>query len=143
MALLYPLSTQSPSEDKLIVHNSQVIITWQKITIRNRPSYLKNFFQLFFFYTFYFWQTEHIWGKGRMRTRPRIRSRLQALSCPHRAQWGIRIHKPWDNDLSLSQMPNQLSHAGSATLNVCIAQVWGTNEKIIKGENVARIYQLL
>ena len=42
----------------------------------------------------------------------RIRSRLQALNCQHRAPHGARTHKPWDHDLSQSQMPNRLNHPG-------------------------------
>ena len=37
--------------------------------------------------------TEHEHGRGRERRRHRIRSRLQALSCQHRAWYGARTHK--------------------------------------------------
>ena len=70
----------------------------------------------FFFNVFvYFWQREreHEWGRGRERMRHRIRSRLQALSCQHRARWGAQTHKPWDHDLSRGWMLNQLSHPGA------------------------------
>ena len=50
--------------------------------------------------------TEHEQGRGRERGRHRIRSRLQALSCQHRARRGARTHKPRDHDLSRSQSPN-------------------------------------
>ena len=43
----------------------------------------------------------------------RIRNRLQALSCQHRAWCGAQTHKPWDHDLSQSQMLNRLSHPGA------------------------------
>ena len=50
---------------------------------------------IFFFLTFiYFWEreteTEHGQGRGRERGRQRIRSRLQDLSCQHRAQCGVQ-----------------------------------------------------
>ena len=42
----------------------------------------------------------------------RIRSRLQALSCQHRAWCGAWTHEPWDHDLSQSWTLNWLSHPG-------------------------------
>ena len=56
----------------------------------------------FNFLTFiYFWETEteHKWGRSKERGRHRIRSRLQALSCQHRAQCGARTHEARDHDL--------------------------------------------
>ena len=60
----------------------------------------------------YFWETEHEWGRSRERETHthRIRSRLQALRCQHRARHGARTHKPWDHDLSWSRPFNWLSH---------------------------------
>ena len=55
-------------------------------------------------------------GTGRERGRHRIWSRLQALSCQHRAWCGARTHKPWDHDLSRSWTLNQLSHPGAPHL---------------------------
>ena len=55
-------------------------------------------------------QTEHEQGKGRERGRHRIRSKVQALSCQHRAWYGAWTHKTWDRDLSRSWMLNSLSH---------------------------------
>lgn len=52
-------------------------------------------------------------GRGRERGRLRIRSRLQALSCQHRAWCRAWTHEPWDHDLSRSCMLNQLSHPGT------------------------------
>ncbi|XP_053062180.1 ubiquitin carboxyl-terminal hydrolase 30 isoform X3 [Acinonyx jubatus] len=49
-------------------------------------------------------------GRGRERGRHRIRSRLQALSCQHRARHGAQTHKPQDHDLSQSRTPNRLNH---------------------------------
>ena len=74
-----------------------------------------NFFFLMFIY---FWnrETEHEWGRGRERGRHRIKSRLQALSCQHRAQRGARTHKPWDHDLSWSRTVNRLSHPDALLL---------------------------
>ena len=42
-------------------------------------------------------------GGGAEREEDRIRSRLQALSCQHRAWCGVRTHEWWDSDLSPSQ----------------------------------------
>ena len=52
-------------------------------------------------------------GRGRERGRHRIWSRIQALSCQHRARYGARTHEPRDSDLSRSQMLNQPSHPGA------------------------------
>ena len=52
-------------------------------------------------------------GKGRERGRHRIRSRLQALSCQHRARCGAQTHGPRDHDLSRSWTLNWLSHPGA------------------------------
>ena len=63
-------------------------------------SFLKNFFNVLFV----LWEreTECEWGRGRERGRHRIRNRLQALSCQHRAGCGARTHEPWNRDLSRS-----------------------------------------
>ena len=65
----------------------------------------------------YFWEreteTEHELGRGRERGRHRSQSRLQALSCQHRAQYRARTHKRWDLDLSQSWTLNRLSHPGA------------------------------
>ena len=58
-------------------------------------------------------ETEHKWERGSERGRHRITSRLQALSCQHRARRGARTHRPRDHDLSRSQMLNLLSHSGA------------------------------
>ena len=74
---------------------------------------------LFLFLMFiYFWEreTEHGQGRERERGRHRIRSRLQAVSCQHRAQLRARTHKPWDHDLSQSRTLNWLSHPGAPFL---------------------------
>ena len=60
-------------------------------------------------------EREHKQGRGRERGRHRIRSRLQALSCQHRARRGARTHRPWDHDLSRSRTLNRLSHPGAPT----------------------------
>ena len=72
-------------------------------------SFFKKFYSLFIFET----ETEHQWGRGRERRRHRIPSRLQALSCQHRARCGTRTHKLWDRDLTWSRMLNRLSHPGA------------------------------
>ena len=61
-------------------------------------------------------ETEHEQGRGRERGRHRIPSRLQALSCQHRARRGARTHGPRDHDLSRSQTLNRLSHPGAPSL---------------------------
>ena len=55
-------------------------------------------------------ETEHEQGRDRERGKHRIKSRLQALSCQHRAWCRARTHKLWDCDLSQSWTLNQLSH---------------------------------
>ena len=82
-----------------------------------------NIFIVLFFSSFlflmciYFWERAHKRecerGRGRERGRHRIGSRLQALSCQHRARCRAHTHKPWDHDLSRSQMLNWLSHPGT------------------------------
>ena len=62
----------------------------------------------------YLWERDRARvGEGRERGRPRIGSRLQARSCPHRAQHGVQTHEPWDHDPSQSWVPNQLNHPGT------------------------------
>ena len=64
----------------------------------------------------YFWERQHEQGMGREKGRHRNWSRLQALSCQHRAWHGAGTHKPWDHDLSRSRRLNQLSHPGTPKL---------------------------
>ena len=73
--------------------------------------------------------------------RHRIRSRLQAPSCQHRARRGARIHGPQDYDLSQSRMLNRLSHpgvpchpSGSCPSRRILCRGWGgkTEEKQVK-----------
>ena len=68
-----------------------------------------------FFILFYLFlrETKYELGRCRERGRHRIRSRLQALSCQHRAWRRARTHGLWDHDLNRSQSPNQLSHPGA------------------------------
>ena len=58
-------------------------------------------------------ETEHEQGRGRERGRQRIQSRLQALSCQHRAGRGAWTHESWDHGLCWSQTLNRLSHPGA------------------------------
>ena len=55
-------------------------------------------------------ETEHEWERARKRGRHRIRNRLQALNCQHRARRGARTHRPQDHDPSQRRTPNRLSH---------------------------------
>ena len=97
-----------------------------KLRQLNTMKYISNikmleyyYFQLvFFFFKFFLMfiiesqrESEHEQGRGRGRGRHRIPSRLQALSCQHRAPC-----RPWDHDLSRSQMLNRLSHPGAPVL---------------------------
>ena len=66
--------------------------------------YFSSLFLNFFLMFIYFWE----------RGGYRIQSRLQALSCQHRAQRGARSHELWDHDLSRSQTLNRLSPPGTA-----------------------------
>ena len=72
-----------------------------------------NFFSCLFIFER---ETECKRGKGRERGRHRIQSRLQAMSCQHRAQRGARTHRPRDRDLSRSRMLHRLSHPGVPNL---------------------------
>ena len=62
-------------------------------------------------------------GRGRERERKRhgIWSRLQALSCQHRAQHGTWTHKLQDHDLSWSWMLNRLSHLGASATSILMS----------------------
>ena len=64
------------------------------------------------FFNVYFWRRERVRaGEGqRERGKHRIQSRIQALSCQHRARHGAWTHEPWDHDLSPSRTLNLLSH---------------------------------
>ena len=48
-------------------------------------------------------ETECEWGRSRERGRHRIQSRLEALSCQHRAWRRTHTHELWDRDLSQSR----------------------------------------
>ena len=63
---------------------------------------------LFFSFNIHLWEieTEHEQGRGRERGGNRLWSRLQALSCGHRAQHRAWTHRPWDHHLSWSRMVN-------------------------------------
>ena len=52
-------------------------------------------------------------GRGRERGRHRIRSRIQTLSCQHKARRGARTHRLRDHDLSQSLTFNPLSYPGA------------------------------
>ena len=79
-----------------------------------------SFKNIFFLMPIYFWEreTELKWRRGRESGRYRIWSRLQALSCQHRAWCGAWTQEPSDHDLSWSQALNQQSHTG-ATSTLC------------------------
>ena len=84
----------------------------------------------------YFWrrETKREWGRGREKGSQRIPSRMQALSCRHRAWCRAQTHKLWDHDLSQSQMLNQLSHPDAPEKNVLMfiferENEWGRGRK--------------
>ena len=88
---------------------------------------LKSFPLVLFFLMFiYFWkrerererERERMSRGGAERGRHRIRSRLQALSCQHRARSGAWTHKLWDDDLSRSRMLNRLNDPGAPVVVV-------------------------
>ena len=56
-------------------------------------------------------------GRGRERGRHRIWSRLQALSCQHRAWHGPQMREPQDHDLNQSWMLDGLSHQAPLPLS--------------------------
>ena len=95
------------------------IFTWMLKFLLWRPK--SRIFYMFVFYLFLKFlclflfesETEHEQGRGRERGKHWIRSRLQALSCQHRAWFGFWPQEPWDHDLSRSWKLNQLSHPGA------------------------------
>ena len=67
----------------------------------------------FNFLTFiYFWEREREREQGRGRER-KGENPKQAPNCQHRSPCGAQTHKPWDHDLSQSQILNRLSHPGT------------------------------
>ena len=71
-------------------------------------------------------------GEGqRERGRHKIQSRVQALSCQHRAQHGSWTHELWDHDLSWGQTLNRLSHPG-------VPELYILKEKFCQGPWVAQ-----
>ena len=77
---------------------------------------------IFFILMFiYFWETEGQQERDRERGRHRIWSRLQALSCQHRAWHGAPTHELWNPDPSWSGTLNWLSHPGAPILCTFIA----------------------
>ena len=84
--------------------------------MKSHTHILDNLFKFFLMFI-YFWDRERqsVSGGGAERERHthRIRSRLQARSCQHRAWRGAQTHGPRDHDLSWSWTLNQLSHPGA------------------------------
>ena len=61
----------------------------------------------------HYWERERNWawtGEGQREGKTQIWSRLQALSCQHRARRGAQTHKSWDHDLSQSGTLKWLSY---------------------------------
>ena len=86
------------------------------------------FFSLYFFFLMFidFWEreTECRLGRDRERGRHRVRSRLHAPSCQHRARRGARTAAPGDHDLSQSRTLNRLSHPGAPHLSYFKKYFW-------------------
>ena len=69
---------------------------------RDKYLFMNKFFLIYFCER----DTKHEHGKGRKRRRHRIQSRLQALSCRHKARHRAETHELGDHDLSQSQTLN-------------------------------------
>ena len=81
-------------------------------------------------FIYFLWRERYIVraGKGERETHTLNRSRLQALSCQHRARHGAQTHEPQDHDLSQSQTLNRQSHPSAATIilslmDTCLSMV--------------------
>ena len=91
--------------------------------ISNKVCYIRDLFMYSCIYLFkkfltfiYLWVRgrNRAWaGEGQKRGTHRIWSRLQTLSCQHRAQCRAQTHKLWDHVLNQSQMLNWMSHPGA------------------------------
>ena len=74
-----------------------------------------NFFKKVF-YVYLFFRERQSTSKGQAegeRGKDRLQSRLQALSCQHRAWCGAQTHKMQGHGLSRSRTPNLLSRSGA------------------------------
>ena len=107
---LWAVSTEPDAGLEL---TNREIMTWANVghlTDCATQAPLLNFFLMFT----YFWERETETERdNRGAERDRICSRLQALSCQHRARCRAQTHKLWDHDLSQSWMLNRLSHPGT------------------------------
>ena len=110
MALKFKMDLSGYKKDSDVYLQNQLILT-PTVEIKDPQRCFKIFLNVCLFLRQR--ETEHEWGRGRERGRRRIRSRLQALSCQHRAQHGARTHRLRDHDLSRSWMLNRLSHSGA------------------------------
>ena len=103
------LTAQSlePASDSVCVSLSLPLPYCHSVSVSQKWINVKKSF-LFCLMFIYFWEREAVWaGEGqRDRGTHRIRSRLQALSCQHRARRGAQTHELWDHDLSRSRTSN-------------------------------------
>ena len=66
-------------------------------------------------------ETEYKWGRDRERQGDTMWSRLQALSCQHRARRRAWTHELQDMDVSRSQTLSWLSHPGAPDMHLIAA----------------------
>ena len=89
-------------------------------------------------FLFYFWERDtHSESRGGAeRDGDRIRSRLQALSCQHRARCGAQTHRLQDHDLSQSWTLNRLSHPGAPSFQEILSLLWLISLSIIPSSSI-------
>ena len=96
----------------------KIIQYWEAVKFMEKNGSFPNS-SLFHFSNFYLFLRErkkqNVSRGEAERGRHRIWSRLQALSCQHRAWCRAWTHKPRDHDLSRSWSLNQLSYPGAPT----------------------------
>ena len=86
---------------------------WKKVRLGISFLFFKYIFLMFIFDGERERKRQSTSGEGIDREGDRVRSRLQALICQHRAQHRAQTHEPWDHYLSQSQVLNRLSHPGT------------------------------
>ena len=108
VALIYIFLMISDVEPIFIYLLAICMSSFEKCLIQVLCPFKKNFLNIYLFLRQT--MTECEWVMSTERGRHRIWSRIQALSCQHRAQLGPQTPKLLDHDLSWSQTLNGLSH---------------------------------